>query len=79
MTEKIQRQNAEALTRQKFPLLLEMIRAYEAGDNLTTWESNRFDVDRMLRVAGTSREAVIEYITQNYQRKKGKRHEPASE
>ena len=82
MISKIQRQNAAALDRQAFPLVRQMIAAYQNGDELLTW-GNQAEVRRPLQVAGTSFEAVMEYIAQNFlvkpSSKKRAKHEPASE
>ena len=82
MISKIQRQNAEALDRQAFPLVRQLIVAYQNGDDLLTW-GNQAEVMRILQVPGTSFEAVLEYITQSFtvklSPKRRAKYEPASE
>lgn len=67
MITKIQKQNAEALVRQEFEPVLKLIADYEAGADPDAWRQDESLVK--LFGYGTSLEAVILHITQNYQPK----------
>lgn len=67
MITKIQMQNAGALVRQKFEPVLKLIADYEAGADPGDWRKD----EKLVKLFGfgTSLEAVILYITQNYKAK----------
>lgn len=67
MIRKIDRQNAEALVRQRFAPMLKMIADYEAGKNPDKWRQDEKLVN--LFGHGTNLEAVIEFIVANYEQK----------
>lgn len=67
MITKIQMQNAEALIRQEFEPVMKLVADYEAGADPDGWRKD----EKLVKLFGygTSLEAMILYITQNYQPK----------
>ena len=76
MIRKIELQNAAALVQQKFEPILQMIADYEAGKDPDDWRQDKMLVKFF--GYGTTLEAVILHITQNYE-VKPKRAKPKTE
>lgn len=72
MRPKIERQNVEALIRQKHQPLLDIIEAYQGGGNI-----DKLTAD--WRGFGTTGEAIAEYVTANYKQTKKTKSTPKTE
>lgn len=73
---KIWLQNAEALIRQEYQPIMEMVVEYESGKHPAEFLKDQ-QLTQQIRSHGTRIEAVVQYIKANYKVKPKKKPKPA--